>query len=65
MLSKYNNSGKSEDIQDIGYFYEEPEVGEECGIAYSVIHSPTFGSISSIWSNLFSNGSAKSSATTE
>ena len=29
MLSKYNNSGKSEDIQDIGYFYEEPEVGEE------------------------------------
>ena len=29
MLSKYNNSGKSEDIQDIGYFYEEPEIGEE------------------------------------
>ena len=29
MLSKYNNSGKIEDIQDIGYFYEEPEVGEE------------------------------------
>ena len=29
MLSKYNNSGKSEDTQDIGYFYEEPEVGEE------------------------------------
>ena len=29
MLSKYNNSGKSEDLQDIGYFYEEPEVGEE------------------------------------
>ena len=29
MLSKYNNSGKSEDIKDIGYFYEEPEVGEE------------------------------------
>ena len=29
MLSKYNNSGKSEDIQDIGYFYEEPDVGEE------------------------------------
>ena len=29
ILSKYNNSGKSEDIQDIGYFYEEPEVGEE------------------------------------
>ena len=29
MLSKYNNSGKSENIDDIGYFYEEPEVGEE------------------------------------
>ena len=29
MLSKYNNAGKSEDIQDIGYFYEETEVGEE------------------------------------
>ena len=29
MLSKYNNSGKSEYIQDIGYFYEEPDVGEE------------------------------------
>ncbi len=29
ILSKYNNSGKSEDIEDIGYFYEEPEVGEE------------------------------------
>ena len=29
MLSKYNNSGKSEDIQDIDYFYEEPEVGEQ------------------------------------
>ena len=29
MLSKYNSTGKSEDIQDIGYFYEEPEVGEE------------------------------------
>ena len=29
ILSKYNNFGKSEDIQDIGYFYEEPEVGEE------------------------------------
>lgn len=29
MLSKYNNSGKSEDLQDIGYFYEEPEVGEQ------------------------------------
>ena len=29
MLSKYNNSGKSENIQNIGYFYEEPDVGEE------------------------------------
>ncbi len=29
MLSKYNNSCKSEDISDIGYFYEEPEVGEQ------------------------------------
>ena len=29
MLSKYNNSGKSENIQDIGYFYEEPDVGEK------------------------------------
>ena len=29
MLSKYTNSGKSENIEDIGYFYEEPEVGEE------------------------------------
>ena len=29
MLSKYNNSGKSEDISDIGYFYEEPDVGEQ------------------------------------
>lgn len=29
ILSKYNNSGKSEAIQDIGYFYEEPDVGEE------------------------------------
>ena len=29
MLSRYNNSGKSEEIEDIGYFYEEPEVGEE------------------------------------
>ena len=28
MLSKYNNSGKSEAIKDIGYFYEEPDVGE-------------------------------------
>lgn len=29
MLSKYNNSSKSEALQDIGYFYEEPEVGEQ------------------------------------
>lgn len=29
MLSNYNNSGKSEAIQDIGYFYEEPDVGEQ------------------------------------
>ena len=29
ILSKYNNSGKSETIQDIGYFYEEPDVGEQ------------------------------------
>ncbi len=29
MLSKYNNSGKSEEIQDIRYFYEEPDVGEQ------------------------------------
>ena len=29
MLSKYNNFGKSEDLRDIGYFYEEPEVGEQ------------------------------------
>ena len=29
MLSKYNMTGKSEDISEIGYFYEEPEVGEE------------------------------------
>jgi len=29
MLSKYNSSGKSEKISDIGYFYEEPEVGEQ------------------------------------
>ena len=29
MLSKYNSSGKSEAIQDIGYFYEEPDVGEQ------------------------------------
>ena len=29
MLSKYNNSSKSEAIKDIGYFYEEPDVGEQ------------------------------------
>ncbi len=29
ILTKYNNSGKSENIEDIDYFYEEPEVGEE------------------------------------
>lgn len=29
MLSKYNSCGKSEAIQDIGYFYEEPDVGEQ------------------------------------
>ena len=29
MLSKYNNAGKSENIEDMAYFYEEPEVGEE------------------------------------
>jgi hypothetical protein len=29
MLSKYNSSGKSEAIKDIGYFYEEPDVGEQ------------------------------------
>ncbi len=29
ILSKYNSSGKSENKEDIGYFYEEPEVGEE------------------------------------
>lgn len=29
MLSKYNSSGKSEALRDIGYFYEEPEVGEQ------------------------------------
>ena len=29
ILTKYNNSGKSDNIEDIGYFYEEPEVGEE------------------------------------
>ena len=29
ILSKYNESGKSESIENIGYFYEEPEVGEK------------------------------------
>lgn len=29
ILSKYNSNGQSENIEDIGYFYEEPEVGEE------------------------------------
>ena len=29
ILSKYNSSGKREDKKHIGYFYEEPEVGEE------------------------------------
>lgn len=29
MLSKYNSNGQSESIEDIEYFYEEPEVGEE------------------------------------
>ena len=29
IMSKYQETGKSEDISDIGYFYEEPEVGEE------------------------------------
>ncbi len=29
ILSKYDSTGKSEDIDDIGYFYEEPEVGEK------------------------------------
>ena len=29
ILTKYNNCGKSDNIEDIGYFYEEPEVGEE------------------------------------
>ena len=28
IFSKYNNSGKSESIPEMGYFYEEPEVGE-------------------------------------
>ncbi len=29
ILSKYLSTGKSERIEDISYFYEEPEVGEE------------------------------------
>ena len=29
ILSKYTQSGKSESISDMGYFYEEPEVGEK------------------------------------
>ena len=29
ILSKYNQSGRSESISDMGYFYEEPEVGEK------------------------------------
>jgi len=29
MLAKYNNSKRSEELSDIGYFYEEPEVGEQ------------------------------------
>ena len=29
IMSKYQSTGKSEDLSDIGYFYEEPEVGEE------------------------------------
>lgn len=29
ILSKYIRSGKSEHISDMGYFYEEPEVGEK------------------------------------
>ncbi len=29
MLSKYNSNRQSEKIRDIGYFYEEPEVGEK------------------------------------
>ena len=29
ILSKYIQSGKSEHISDMGYFYEEPEVGEK------------------------------------
>lgn len=29
IMSKYQASGKSEDLKDIGYFYEEPDVGEK------------------------------------
>ncbi len=29
ILSNYLNNGKSEDIKNMGYFYEEPEVGEQ------------------------------------
>lgn len=29
IFSKYQANRRSEEIQDIGYFYEEPEVGEE------------------------------------
>lgn len=29
ILSKYISNGRSEEISDIGYFYEEPEVGEK------------------------------------
>lgn len=28
IMSKYQSTGKSEELSDIGYFYEEPEVGE-------------------------------------
>ena len=29
ILTKYLESGKSERIEDMGYFYEEPEIGEQ------------------------------------
>lgn len=29
IFSKYQENGRSEEIQDMGYFYEEPEVGEK------------------------------------
>lgn len=29
MLTNYNETGKSENIEDIAYFYEEPEIGEK------------------------------------